>query len=89
MFTLRELNTKEACLALTSCLLKENFKTCSPLLKHEAAFVLAQMNDVFKHAEKSMIDCINDPEEHPVVKHELLISLGEIVNDTKLLEHLT
>ena len=41
LFTLREINTKESCEAICQSLLKEHFATCSPLLKHEVAFVLA------------------------------------------------
>ena len=41
LFTLRELNTKESCLAICSTLTLENFDRCSALLKHEVAFVLA------------------------------------------------
>mgnify|MGYP006893322272 CR=1 FL=1 len=41
MFTLRELNTKESILAICSSLLKENMVSCSALLKHEVAYVLA------------------------------------------------
>jgi deoxyhypusine monooxygenase len=43
MFTLRELHTADSCHAICKTLLPENFDRCSPLLKHEVAFVLAQM----------------------------------------------
>jgi len=41
LFTLRELNTEESCIAICQTLLEENFDRCSALLKHEVAFVLA------------------------------------------------
>ena len=41
MFTLREINTPEAVVAVCQCLTKENSKRCSSLLKHEVAFILA------------------------------------------------
>jgi len=41
LFTLRELNTEESCIAICQTLLEENFDRCSSLLKHEVAFVLA------------------------------------------------
>ena len=48
LFTLRELNSEESCIAICQTLTEENFDRCSALLKHEVAFVLAQMEDVFK-----------------------------------------
>ena len=41
MFTLREINTAEAVVAVCQCLTKVNSKRCSFLLKHEVAFILA------------------------------------------------
>lgn len=41
LFTLRELCTEEAVVAICQTLTKENSKKCSALLKHEVAFVLA------------------------------------------------
>lgn len=43
LFTLRELYTEEAVVAICQCLTQENSRTCSDLLKHEVAFVLGQM----------------------------------------------
>jgi len=45
LFTLREINTKESVLAICTSLLKENMDTCTALLKHEVAYVLAQMEE--------------------------------------------
>ena len=47
MFTLRELNSEASCHAICQTLLPENFATCGALMKHEVAFVLAQMDSVF------------------------------------------
>jgi len=41
LFTLREINNKESVLAICTTLLKENMDSCSALLKHEVAYVLA------------------------------------------------
>ncbi len=41
LFTLRELMSKESCIAICQTLTVENFDKCSALLKHEVAFVLA------------------------------------------------
>lgn len=56
LFTLRELNTKESCIAICKTLLPENFKNCSALLKHEVAFVLAQMDEVYETAVPFLLD---------------------------------
>ena len=47
MFTLREINSEDSCRAICDTLLPENYDNCSALLKHEVAFVLAQMESVF------------------------------------------
>ena len=41
LFTLRELNSKDSVIAICQSLTKENMDTCSALLKHEVAYVLA------------------------------------------------
>lgn len=65
---------------------KENFANCSALLKHESAFVLGQMEDVFKPAIPFLLDSIHDPEEAPIVKHEALVAIGEMIEDKALIE---
>ena len=47
LFTLRELMSEDSVIAMCQCLTVENSRVCSPLLKHEVAFVLAQMEEVF------------------------------------------
>jgi len=56
MFTLRELNTVESCVGICQSLKQEHFNNCSALLKHEVAFVLAQMEDVFHAAVPFLLD---------------------------------
>jgi len=46
LFTLREIHTKESILAICQTLLPENMDTCGALMKHEVAFVLAQMEEL-------------------------------------------
>jgi len=87
LFTLREIYTEEAVLAMCQCLTKENSKNCSDLLKHEVAFVLAQMEDVFMPAVPYLLECVANPDEAPIVRHEVLICLGEMIDDKKQLEH--
>lgn len=88
LFTLRELNSKESVLAICQTLRPENFDKCSALLKHEVAFVLAQMEDVFKHAVPFLIEACLDPREASIVKHEGLVAVGEMIDDAKEIEHL-
>ena len=85
LFTLRELNTEEAVLAMCQCLTRENSRRCSALLKHEVAFILAQMEDVFHVAEPFLIDCVDNEEEAPIVRHEVLVSLGDMIDDKEKL----
>lgn len=40
LFTLREINTEDAVLAMCQCLTKENARTCSDLLRHEVAYII-------------------------------------------------
>ena len=50
LFTLRELNNKDSLLSICKTLLKENMEQCGALLKHEVAYVLAQMEEIkLKH----------------------------------------
>ncbi|CDW84373.1 deoxyhypusine hydroxylase [Stylonychia lemnae] len=86
LFTLRELNTEEAVIAMCQCMTKENSKKCSALLKHEVAFILAQMEEVFKVSIPFLIDCVANEEEAPIVRHEVLVSLGDMIDDKSLLE---
>ena len=65
---------------------KENSKKCSALLKHEVAFILAQMEEVFHVAIPYLIECVSNEEEAPIVRHEVLVSLGDMVDDKSLLE---
>jgi deoxyhypusine monooxygenase len=88
LFTLREINTKESCEAICQSLLKENFANCSALLKHEVAFVLAQMEKVFHVAVPYLLDACKNPEEAPIVKHEGLVAVGEMIDDEKIIEDL-
>jgi hypothetical protein len=81
LFTLREINTEEAVIAVCQCLKPENSRNCSELLKHEVAFVLGQMEDVFKPAVPFLLECVENPEEAPIVRHEVLICLGMNLDD--------
>ncbi len=88
LFTLRDIYTKESCEAICQTLTKENFKTCTPLLKHEVAFILAQMERVFSVAVPYLLEACKNPEEAPIVKHEGLVAIGEMIDDASLISDL-
>lgn len=86
MFTLRELNSEEAGVVLGKSMIKENEETCSPLLKHEVAFVVAQMEEVNHVCIPYMLESINNEAEAPIVKHEAIIALGDMVDDEAIFQ---
>jgi deoxyhypusine monooxygenase len=88
LFTLRELNTKASILAICSSLLIENMDTCGALLKHEVAYVLAQMEDHNEHSVPFLLDSVLNDDEDPIVRHEALIAVGEMIDEKERLEHL-
>ena len=89
MFTLRELYTEESCVAICQTLIPDNFKNCSALLKHEVAFVLAQMENVYKISVPFLLAACENPEEAAIVKHEGLVAVGEMIEDGSVIAHLT
>lgn len=88
LFTLRELNTKESIIAICQTLVQENMDKCGALLKHEVAYVLAQMEDLNEHAVPFLIDSVLNDGESPIVRHEALIAVGEMIDEQGKLEHL-
>lgn len=86
LFTLREVNTEEAVVAMCQTLTKENSANCSALLKHEVAFVLAQMESVFKASVPFLLEAISNDNEEPIVRHEALVGLGEMIDDRTIIE---
>ena len=74
MFTLRNWNTDEACLALT-----EGFRDSSALFRHEIAFVLGQLQNPV--ALPALIRVLSDKQEHEMVRHECAEALGSIATE--------
>ena len=77
MFSLRDMGTNEACLALC-----DGFKSDCALFKHEIAFVLGQMMN--STAIPSLIKVLEDKREHEMVRHEAAEALGSIATDDVL-----
>ena len=88
MFTLREIGTEEACDAICQTLTVEHHHTCSALLKHEVAFVLAQMEGTYHVAVPYLLDACVRENEAPIVKHEGLVAVGEMIDDGERIAHL-
>ena len=44
------------------------------------------MEEVYHKAIPFLLDAVNNSEEEPIVRHELLVSLGDIVEDKSLIE---
>ena len=55
--------------------------TCGALLKHEVAYVLAQMEDWNTHSTEYLLGSVWNDDEAPIVRHEALIAVGEMIND--------
>ena len=87
MFTLREIETEESCLALCTALTDEHSSDCSSLLKHEIGFVLGQMGPSFATVCTSyLITTVENEKEAGVVRHECVIALGNLTDKTEVME---
>ena len=77
VFSLRNERSNEACLAL--CV---GFSSKSALLRHEIAYVLGQMQN--SAALPSLIERLEDDQEHVMVRHEAAEAMGAIGDRTVL-----
>ena len=62
--------------------------TCGALLKHEVAYVLAQMEEINEPSVPYLLESVLNDQEAPIVRHEALIAVGEMIDDKSRLEHL-
>ncbi|KAG5672451.1 hypothetical protein PVAND_002578 [Polypedilum vanderplanki] len=74
MFSLRNMRTKEAIIAICSGL-----KGSSALFRHEIAFVLGQLQD--ENSIPYLIETLKDPLENEMVRHEAAEALGSIATE--------
>jgi hypothetical protein len=51
------------------------------------AFVIALMEEVFHVAVPYLLECLENDQEAPIVRHEVLICLGENIDDKNLINH--
>lgn len=75
MFKLRDLNTEESIQALVS-----GFNDTSPVLRHEIAYVMGQMQH--PAAIPSLTAVLAQLKEHSMVRHEAAEALGAIADQT-------
>ena len=52
----------------------------SALLKHEVCYVLGQLQSASDGARASLVRCLEDASEHPMVRHEAAEALGSIAH---------
>jgi deoxyhypusine monooxygenase len=79
MFGLRNIGGVEAVKALCDCMLIDK---SSPLLRHELAYVLGQMQDITSAPALSKV--LEDAVEHEMVRHEAAEALGCIAPEEQL-----
>lgn len=75
MFSLRNLRTKDAVLALGAGLLKGR----SALFRHEVAFVLGQLQN--EHSIPFLVENLQNLDENEMVRHECAEALGSIATE--------
>ena len=61
---------------------------CGALIKHEVAYVLAQMEEINEHSVPFLIGSLLNDSEAPIVRHEALIAVGEMIDEKEKLAHL-
>lgn len=66
--------------------MRENWETCSELLRHDVAFVFRHMDKSCRVAVSQLIECFENLQEHPIVRHEAIMSLGYIIEDCSVIE---
>ena len=74
MFKLRDINSKEAVLALAS-----GFSDPSPVFRHEVAYVFGQM--AHPASVPSLVTMLGKTDEHSMVRHEAAEALGAVGGD--------
>lgn len=81
LFSLRNLGTKDAVLAIA-----DGLKCSSALFRHEIAYVLGQIQH--DACIQQLVTNLKDPQENPMVRHECAEALGSIATEEcmKILE---
>lgn len=82
MFALRNQSyaSQEACKACADVLGTVLSTSESALLKHEICYVLGQLQSTSDTARDSLVNCLENGSEHPMVRHEAAEALGSIAH---------
>lgn len=64
----------------------ENRKAASALLRHELAFIMGQINNNDKVIQDRLKEVSLDTTEHPVVRHEAILSFYDVTKDEEFIE---
>jgi deoxyhypusine monooxygenase len=82
MFALRNKSyaSAEATTACADVLGAALANSASALLKHEVCYVLGQLQSSSDQARASLVACLEDTNEHPMVRHEAAEALGSIAD---------
>lgn len=81
IYFLRDTNDKRSKEILSDMLLAKNRGATSPLLRHELCFILGQVNNNEECIHAALKEASLDEEEHPVVRHEAILSFYDITKD--------
>lgn len=86
VYFLRDLADQRSKEILCTLLKAENRKVISPLLRHELCFIMGQINQGDKIIQDRLKEVSLDTEEHPVVRHEAILSFYEVTQDEAFIE---
>lgn len=81
MYFLRDVNDLRSKKILSDMLLAKNRNVTSPLLRHELCFIVGQINNNDACIHEALKEASLDEEEHPVVRHEAILSFYDITKD--------
>lgn len=81
LYFLRDTNNLQAKEILSDMLLAKNREVTSPLLRHELCFIMGQINNNEKCIHEALKEASLDEEEHPVVRHEAILSFYDLTKD--------
>jgi deoxyhypusine monooxygenase len=86
MYFLRDTNDLRSKEILSDMLLAKNRAVTSPLLRHELCFIMGQINNNEKCIHEALKEASLDENEHPVVRHEAILSFYDITKDEAFID---
>lgn len=85
-YYLRNEATPKSKEVLCELLKAENREVISPLLRHELGFILGQINEKDAVIEARLKEVSVDETEHPVVRHEAILSFYDVTKDQEFID---